>query len=257
MSKEYLEENKELDETTEVSAEEREGQSENDSSDDRVEQNQTVTETENTVDAENVSRTEAGGDSADSSDIEDDTLDNSQGDNAAEESGLAGGDETVDDTDLPSGTEAEYDNDKASADDGVMASEKEEDSSDDHGKGTTEEKVRPVRNKKEKNPVDITALLKDNIRYVILAAMCILALAVILIGVFALKASVVSMCLLVVIQVIIAAMLHGEPMLVNGGVLLCELIAAILTSNIIVIVMAIVLYIAACFAIRYSRSIEA
>ena len=107
-----------------------------------------------------------------------------------------------------------------------------------------------------KNLADIIAFLKDNIRYVVLALMCILALAVILIGIFALKANVVSMCLLVVIQIIIAAMLYSENQLVSGGVLLCELIAAILTSNIIVIVMAIVLYIAACFSIKYIRSIE-
>lgn len=83
-----------------------------------------------------------------------------------------------------------------------------------------------------------------------LAAFCVIALLVIIIGAGVLKAGIVAVCALVILQAAIAAFMHQAELWAHGLVVLVEFIAGILTSNIALTVMCIIVYVAATYLLE-------
>lgn len=83
-----------------------------------------------------------------------------------------------------------------------------------------------------------------------LAVFCAIALIAIIIGAVVLKAGVVAVCVLVILQAAIAAFMHQAELWAHGLVVLVELIAGIITSNIMLTVMCIIVYVAATYLLE-------
>lgn len=107
-------------------------------------------------------------------------------------------------------------------------------------------------NGSDRNGKDIPAILKENRSLTALAAFCIAALVLILIGVFALKTPVVAMCALVIIEAGIAVMLHKAELWMHGAMVLAQIIAGILVGRVGVIILCALVYAAATAALGMS-----
>lgn len=92
--------------------------------------------------------------------------------------------------------------------------------------------------------------MKNNKNTVMLAVFCAIALIAIIIGAVVLKAGVVAVCVLVILQAAIAAFMHQAELWAHGLVVLVELIAGIITSNIMLTVMCIIVYVAATYLLE-------
>lgn len=97
---------------------------------------------------------------------------------------------------------------------------------------------------------DFLRQVKENRRLVTMIGFCVIALAMILIGILALKENVVPVCILIIIEAAIAVMLHKAELWVHGVLVLAEIIAGILTGNIGLIILCIVVYIAATYTLK-------
>lgn len=97
---------------------------------------------------------------------------------------------------------------------------------------------------------DVKKLL-ENKQYVAIGAFAIAAIAVALISVLVLKISVVPVCVILILEAGIAACLNNEQIWLHGAVLLIEVIAGILAKQIVFIILAGAIYVAAIFALKY------
>lgn len=97
---------------------------------------------------------------------------------------------------------------------------------------------------------DFGRQLKENRRLVTMIGFCVIALAMILIGILVLKENVVTVCALIIIEAAIAVMLHRAELWIHGGMILAEIIAGILTGNIGLIVLCVIVYIAATYTLK-------
>ena len=92
--------------------------------------------------------------------------------------------------------------------------------------------------------------MKNNKNIVMLAVFCAIVLLAIIIGSVVLKAGVVAVCILVILQAAIAALMHQAELWAHGLVVLVELIAGIITSNIMLTLMCILVYVAATYLLE-------
>ena len=70
------------------------------------------------------------------------------------------------------------------------------------------------------------------------------------------KISIVAACLLVIIEVGIATLLHNAEIWIHGVFVIAEIIAGALLSNILLVVFCIVVYAATLFTLKYLYSGE-
>ncbi|MGN0353316.1 MAG: hypothetical protein ACI4ES_16875 [Roseburia sp.] len=108
-----------------------------------------------------------------------------------------------------------------------------------------------MNNKKQQSAQFDVKKLLENRQYVAIGATVIAALIVILVSVLALKVPVVPVCIIVLLEVGIAACLDNEQIWLHGAVLLIEIIAGILTKKIIFMILVGVVYVVALFALKY------
>ena len=98
--------------------------------------------------------------------------------------------------------------------------------------------------------------LKEKKTLTALVAFCVVALAMILIGVFAIKTPVVALCVLVIIQAGIAVMLHNAELWIHGAMILAEVIAGIIAGRIDLVLLCALVYVAATAALWISDKDE-
>ena len=91
--------------------------------------------------------------------------------------------------------------------------------------------------------------MKNNKNIVMLAVFCAIVLLAIIIG-SVLKAGVVAVCILVILQAAIAALMHQAELWAHGLAVLVELIAGIITSNVVLTLMCILVYVAATYLLE-------
>ena len=91
---------------------------------------------------------------------------------------------------------------------------------------------------------------RDN-ALIALLAFCIVAVSVIVVNVTVMNLSVVPVCLLMILEVGIAVLLHHAELWIHGVLLLAELIAGIAMGKAVPVLLCAVIYVAATMALKY------
>lgn len=91
---------------------------------------------------------------------------------------------------------------------------------------------------------------RDN-ALIALLVFCIVAVSAIVVNVTVMKLSVVPVCLLMIIEVGIAVLLHHAELWVHGVLLLAEVIAGIAMGKVVSVLLCAVIYITATIALKY------
>lgn len=91
---------------------------------------------------------------------------------------------------------------------------------------------------------------RDN-ALIALLAFCIVAVSVIVVNVTMMNLSVVPVCLLMILEVGIAVLLHHAELWIHGVLLLAEVIAGIAMGKAVLVLLCAVIYIAATIALKY------
>lgn len=97
----------------------------------------------------------------------------------------------------------------------------------------------------------IMEVLKKNQKELSIALFCVVALAVILISVLWLKTPVVAVCSLVILETILAVVLHQMELWIHGVLVVVELIAGAVLSRIVLVVLCVLVYIAATVTLQF------
>lgn len=113
------------------------------------------------------------------------------------------------------------------------------------------EETKSTEEKKEKGKSKILEWIKTNKALDALILFAIFELAVILVGILAMKEPVVPVCLIVIGAAGIAALMHNVELWIHGGVVLVELISGILISRIPLMVLCIIVYIVTIVTLKY------
>ncbi len=92
--------------------------------------------------------------------------------------------------------------------------------------------------------------LKANLMITVITAFCLVVVAVLLISVFALQEFIVSVCILIVLEVAMAALLHKVELWKHGVLLAAQIVAAIILQRIPLVVLCVVVYVAAIVALQ-------
>ena len=106
----------------------------------------------------------------------------------------------------------------------------------------------------EKFGEEIKMKKKENM--IALAVFCLVSILMIVLSVCVIKISIVAACLLVIIEVGIATLLHNAEIWIHGVFVIAEIIAGALLSNILLVVFCIVVYAATLFTLKYLYSGE-
>lgn len=93
---------------------------------------------------------------------------------------------------------------------------------------------------------------KNNKRLLALIVFAVLAVVANLIGIFALNVSIVPICSLIIIEAALAVCMHNAELWVHGFLLLAQIIAGILTGNIILMIICAIIYIVALVSLEFS-----
>ncbi len=107
------------------------------------------------------------------------------------------------------------------------------------------EETRTEKSKEKAGPADILTAVKQHKRIVSLVIFAVIALIMILLGILALKVPVVWACILILMEVVIAALLHKAELWIHGMLLLGEVIAGILAGKIMLVFFCAIVYVAA------------
>ena len=91
---------------------------------------------------------------------------------------------------------------------------------------------------------------RDN-ALIALLAFCIVAVSVIVVNVTVMNLSVVPVCLLMIIEVGIAVLLHHAELWIHGVLLLAEVIAGIVMGKVVPVLLFAVVYVMATIALKY------
>ena len=92
---------------------------------------------------------------------------------------------------------------------------------------------------------DMTEKLTNNKMMLAVAAFALVTLAMIVIGIMALKVPAVAMCVLFIIEAGIAVMLHHAELWLHGVLVLAEVIVGIAIGKAVLIILCAVVYVAA------------
>ncbi|MCM1105866.1 MAG: hypothetical protein NC355_02875 [Blautia sp.] len=93
-------------------------------------------------------------------------------------------------------------------------------------------------------------LLKEKSTPVSVLVFCVLAFAVLLVGVFVLHTPVVAMCVLVMLEAGIAVMLHNAKLWIHAVMVMAELVAAIITGRVFLVLLCAIMYVAAVIVLQ-------
>lgn len=96
----------------------------------------------------------------------------------------------------------------------------------------------------------LVAFVKENSLVTAVAGFSIVSLILILVAIFALQEFVVSVCVLIIIEAAMAALLHQAEIWKHGVLLGLQLVAGIIIGRIWLVVLCIIAYVAATFALQ-------
>lgn len=97
----------------------------------------------------------------------------------------------------------------------------------------------------------VTDFLKNHKTAVAIAGFCIVAIIVMLIAVFALYEFIVSVCILIVLEAAMAALLHKEEIWKHGLLLAAQFVAALVLQRVPLVLLCIIVYVAATATLHF------
>ena len=92
--------------------------------------------------------------------------------------------------------------------------------------------------------------VKGNRLAVALVAFSVVSLILILVAIFALQEFVVSVCVLIIIEAAMAKLLHQEEIWKHGVLLGLQIVAAIIINRLPIIIICVIAYVTATFALQ-------
>lgn len=98
--------------------------------------------------------------------------------------------------------------------------------------------------------------LKNNSSILSLVGISVVTLILILVAIFALQEFVVSVCVLLVIEVAMAALLHRAEIWKHGVLLGLQIVAGIIIARIPLIIICVIAYVAATLALQFMAKKE-
>ena len=108
---------------------------------------------------------------------------------------------------------------------------------------------------KSKSQAKMQAKIQEKVQrdnaLIALLAFCIVAVSAILINIMVMELSVVSVCLLLIIEVGIAVLLHHAELWIHGVLLLAEVIAGIVMGKVVPVLLFAAVYVMATIALKY------
>lgn len=108
---------------------------------------------------------------------------------------------------------------------------------------------------KSKSQAKMQAKIQEKVQrdnaLIALLVFCIVAVSAILINIMVMELSVVSVCLLLIIEVGIAVLLHHAELWIHGVLLLAEVIAGIVMGKVVPVLLFAAVYVMATIALKY------
>ena len=108
---------------------------------------------------------------------------------------------------------------------------------------------------KSKSQAKMQAKIQERVQrdnaLIALLVFCIVAVSAILINIMVMELSVVSVCLLLIIEVGIAVLLHHAELWIHGVLLLAEVIAGIVMGKVVPVLLFAAVYVMATIALKY------
>ena len=108
---------------------------------------------------------------------------------------------------------------------------------------------------KSKSQAKMQAKIQERVQrdnaLIALLVFCIVAVSAILINIMVMELSVVSVCLLLIIEVGIAVLLHHAELWIHGVLLLAEVIAGIAMGKVVPVLLFAAVYVMATIALKY------
>jgi hypothetical protein len=101
------------------------------------------------------------------------------------------------------------------------------------------------------NQKELIGKLKENRQNVTLAAFVLVALVTIIVGIAGLKQPVVPVCFVVILEAMIAVLMHNAELWIHGMLILVELIVGILIGRIGMMILCVIIYAAAIATLRF------
>lgn len=94
----------------------------------------------------------------------------------------------------------------------------------------------------------------NNKKMLVLFGVIVAALLVILVSIMGLGVPAAAVCVIVVIEAALAACLHDVPIWLHGLVVVAQIIAGIVTGQIIFIILCVIIYLVGILTLRFMRS---
>lgn len=99
----------------------------------------------------------------------------------------------------------------------------------------------------------MSEFIEKNKTIISIAAFAIVAVAMLVVSVLVAECPVAAACVLLVIEVAIAALLHNVELWFHGVFVIVELIAGLITGKILLVALFLVVYLAATLALRFIK----
>ena len=97
------------------------------------------------------------------------------------------------------------------------------------------------------------AIFEDNRPYIILFGVIVAALIVILVSILAIRIPVVPVCIIVLLEMGLAACLHDVPIWLHGLVVIAEIVAGAFCAKVVFMIMCAALYVIGILALKFIR----
>lgn len=101
------------------------------------------------------------------------------------------------------------------------------------------------------NIVELLKNFKDNAFLVSLVAFVVVMLALILVAIFGLREFVVSVCVIAIIETMMAVLLHKAELWKHAVLVVAQIIAGVIIGRIPLIIICVLMYLAAMFALHF------
>lgn len=118
-------------------------------------------------------------------------------------------------------------------------------------KRTSPKESKKIFRHRQKNPA--VSFFEDNKQYLLLFAVIVAALAVILISILALKIPVVPVCIIVILEAVLAVCLHDVPIWLHGLVVIAEIAAGVLCTKVIFMTLCALVYVVGILSLKFIR----
>lgn len=114
-----------------------------------------------------------------------------------------------------------------------------------------DDKIKDIKNKVEELAKKVLEMMKTNRMMTAVVGFSVISLILILVAILALQEFVVSVCVLFIIEAAMAALLHRAEIWKHGILLGLQFLAGLIIARIPLVIICILVYVAATFALQF------